>query len=77
MIEVTLKMNGELSRFLPNGEHVARLSVPEGSRIMDLVHQVEADGEVWLVAVNGKVSRLSAPVSAGDTIDCFSALEGG
>jgi sulfur carrier protein ThiS len=77
MIEVTLQMTGALCRFLPDGQRAVRLSVPDGSTIADLVDAVGARGEVWLVAVNGSVRRISDPVASGDVIDCFSVMEGG
>jgi sulfur carrier protein ThiS len=77
MMEVTLQMNGALCRFLPDGQRAVRLSVPDGSSVADLVNAVEASGEVWLVAVNGSVRRISDLVASGDVIDCYSMMEGG
>jgi sulfur carrier protein ThiS len=77
MMEVTLQMNGALCRFLPEGERAVRLSVPAGCTVADLVDAVDARGEVWLIAVNGSVRRISDPVASGDVVDCFSAMEGG
>jgi sulfur carrier protein ThiS len=77
MMDVTLQMNGALCRFLPDGQRVVRLSVPEGSTVADLVEAVEARDQVWLVAVNGSVRRITDPIASGDVIDCFSMMEGG
>ena len=77
MMEVTLRMNGALCRFLPDGQRAVRLSVPDGSTVADLVDAVEARGEVWLVAVNGSVRRISDLVASRDVIDCYSMMEGG
>jgi sulfur carrier protein ThiS len=77
MMEVTLQMNGALCRFLPDGQRAVRLSVPDGSTVADLVDAVEACGEVWLVAVNGSVRRISDLVASRDVIDCYSVMEGG
>jgi sulfur carrier protein ThiS len=77
MMEVTLRMNGALCRFLPDGQRAVRLSVPDGSTVADLVDAVEARGEVWLVAVNGSVRRISDLVASRDVIDCYSVMEGG
>jgi sulfur carrier protein ThiS len=77
MMDVTLQMNGALCRFLPDGQRVVRLSVPEGSTVADLVEAVEARDQVWLVAVNGSVRRITDPIACGDVIDCFSMMEGG
>lgn len=77
MMDVTLQMNGALCRFLPDGRRVVRLSVPEGSTVADLVEAVEARDQVWLVAVNGSVRRITDPIASGDVIDCFSMMEGG
>jgi len=77
MMAVTLQMNGALCRFLPDGQRAVRLTVPDGSTVADIVDAVEARDEVWLVAVNGSVRRISHPVTSGDVIDCFSVLEGG
>ena len=77
MMEVTLRMNGALCRFLPDGQRAVRLSVPDGSTVADLVDAVEARGEVWLVAVNGSIRRISDLVASRDVIDCYSVMEGG
>lgn len=77
MMDVTLQMNGALCRFLPGGQRVMQFSVPEGSTVADLIEAVEARDEVWLVAVNGSVRRITDPVSSGDIVDCFSIIAGG
>lgn len=77
MIEVTLQMNGALCRFLPDGQRAMRLSVPDGTTIADPLDALQARGEVWLVAVNRSVGRISDLVSSGDVVDCFSAMQGG
>ena len=77
MMEVTLRMNGALCRFLPDGQRAVRLSVPDGSTVADLVDAVEAWGEVWLVAVNDSIRRISDLLASRDVIDCYSVMEGG
>ena len=77
MMEVTLQMNGALCRVLPDGQRAVRLSVPDGSTVADLVDAVEAWGEVWLVAVNDSIRRISDLLASRDVIDCYSVMEGG
>jgi sulfur carrier protein ThiS len=77
MIEVTLRLYGNLRRFLPEGRDTVSLSVPEDSTVRDLVETVHAQHDVWVVAINGAVVPISARVAAGDLIECFEHIEGG
>jgi sulfur carrier protein ThiS len=74
---VTVTMWGNLRRFLPNGEGSAQVQVPDTATIEDVTAQLEAEHEVWAVALNGKVVSFSTPLSAGDHIICFDHLHGG
>lgn len=77
MIEITLTMHGNLRRFLPEGRSSTTLRVPEGTTLQQLIEIVHARHDVWLAAVNGTATAVTATLSAGDAVELFEQLEGG
>lgn len=77
MIDIVVVMHGVLRRFVPDGGDRMPRRIPEGTTIAELIEEIDAQHDVWCVALNGTVAKLSAPLSDGDTVDCFEPLEGG
>ncbi len=77
MIEVLLRMHGNLRRFLPEGRASVRLSVPAGSTVQHLIERVGAEHDVWLAAIDGRPVPFSRSLVAGESIDCHEPIEGG
>ena len=77
MIEVVLKMHGNLRRFLPEGRASLRMSVPAGSTVQDLLDQVGAADGVWLAAIDGKPVPFSRPLAPLEEVHCHEPIEGG
>ena len=77
MIEITLVMHGVLRRFVPEGKDRMAYRLPEGTTVSELIESLEAQDDVWCVAINGTVAKVTATLSAGDVLDCFEPLEGG
>jgi sulfur carrier protein ThiS len=77
MIEINVKMWGNLRRFVPRGAGSMVMQVPDDATVNDLSRQLGAEHEVYAVSLNGKVVALSTRLSAGDRIFLFDHLHGG
>lgn len=75
MVNVT--MWGNLRRFLPDGRGVAIIQVADTATIEEMTAQLEAEHEVWAVALNGRLVPFSTRLSPGDHVTCFDHLHGG
>ena len=76
-MEVRVTMWGNLRRFLPGGVGSTILQVPENVTLEDLASQLEAQHDIWAVALNGKVTAFSTRLSPGDHVVYFDHLHGG
>jgi sulfur carrier protein ThiS len=76
-VTVTVVMHGTLRRFLPDGSARATLDLAEGATVNDLLVDLGADQDTWLVARNQVVAERDAVLSPGDVIDCFEPVAGG
>lgn len=76
-MNVTVTMWGNLRRFMPEGVGSTVLEVADEATVEDLAVQMGAEHDVYAVAVNGKVVRLSTALSPGDRVFLFDHLHGG
>lgn len=74
---ITLRMHGNLRRFLPEGRERISLEVSEGTTIEMLLERLKAQQDTWLVAVNGAVVERSTPLRDGDLVECYERMTGG
>lgn len=77
MIHVDVNMHGELRRFLPDGAASLRLTLPDETRVADLLERLQAQHDVWLAAIDNVAVPLSARLNDGAAIDFFPHMEGG
>lgn len=74
---VTVRMHGNLRRFLPEGRESVSVEVGEGATVEGLLKALKAERDTWLVAVNGAVVDRSTPLSTGDLVECYEPVAGG
>jgi len=76
-VTVTVVMHGTLRRFLPAGAARATLDFCAGATIAEVLAELGADQDTWLVARNQAVAERDAVLASGDVLDCFEPLAGG
>ncbi len=74
---VTVVMHGTLRRFLPAGAARATLDLRAGATIGEVLAELGADQDTWLVARNQAVAERDEVLVPGDVLDCFEPLAGG
>jgi sulfur carrier protein ThiS len=76
-MSVTVHMHGNLRRFLPEGRDRTTMEVAPAITIEALLTTLGADGDTWLVAVNGAVCEKDRVLQDGDLLDRFEPVAGG
>jgi sulfur carrier protein ThiS len=76
-MEVTVRVWGNLRRFLPDGAGTAAVHVRDGSTIDELAVQLDVQHDLWAAAINGHVVPFSTRLSPGDEVFLFDHLHGG
>jgi sulfur carrier protein ThiS len=76
-VTVTVVMHGTLRRFLPEGVTRATFDLRAGTTIGEILAELGAEQDTWLVARNQAVAERDAVLAAGDVLDCFEPLAGG
>ncbi|MFQ5828313.1 MAG: MoaD/ThiS family protein [Candidatus Methylomirabilia bacterium] len=74
---VTIRMHGNLRRFLPEAQESKPVDVAEGTTVEALLERFKAEKDTWLVAVNGAVVERTTPLRAGDLVECYEPVAGG
>ncbi len=75
---ITIKLYGNLRRFLPNKRETAEMELRAGTTIADLLEQLHVpDGEVWMSAVNDDVVPASTVLEDRDLLEVFEPVGGG
>lgn len=77
MIQVEVRMHGNLRRFLPGGVASMRLELAAGTRVGEVARQLQAQHEVWVASIGDTVVSLSAPLVDGALLDFYPHIEGG
>ena len=77
MIRVEINMHGNLRRFLPDGVSSAKLDLPDGTTVRNVVDQLRAENDIWLASIGNMVVPLSTELTNGAELDFFPVLEGG
>ena len=76
-MSATVHMHGNLRRFLPEGRDRTTIEVAPAITIEALLTTLGADGDTWLVAVNGAVCEKDRVLQDADLLDCFEPVAGG
>jgi len=76
-MEVTVRVWGNLRRFLPDGQGSAAIQVPDDTTVESLADQLALKHELWAAAVNGRVVELSTRLRPGDRVVLFDHVHGG
>lgn len=74
---VTVVMHGTLRRFLPDGAVRATLECRPGATVGEVLADLGADQDTWLVSRNQAVAERDAVLGPGDVLECFEPLAGG
>lgn len=75
---ITVKIFGELYRYIPGGLDQATITVKPGACLADLVEQLRMpDYAVWTVTVNGQRVPREHSLAGGDVVAIFAPVSGG
>lgn len=78
MTPVTVKIFGELYKYMPNKLDWVTLNISPGTTIRGLVNQLGIpDYAIWVITVNGHRHALDYALQANDTVAIFSPVGGG
>ena len=74
-MEVLLEAASHLAKSLPES---GRISVPEGTRVEDLLKRLGINQElVMLVVLDGELADLESPLSEGMAVELIPPISGG
>ena len=77
-MKVTVRVHGNWQLILPGGNVREELSVPEGSRVEDVLQLLKVtDLNIVLVAVNGTQANGSYALREQDEIEVYFPVDGG
>lgn len=77
-MKVSLKLYGNMRRYLPPGADRLELSVDAGSNIEEVLRTLGiSDSEVWAVSVNGEVVDRHYMLGPHDSVEVFAPVAGG
>ncbi|MGI6357206.1 MAG: MoaD/ThiS family protein [Bacillota bacterium] len=77
-MEITVKIFGELYRYIPGGLDHAVIMVPPKASLADLLQQLRIpDYAVWVITVNDQRVPPEHRLTAGDTVAIFAPVAGG
>lgn len=77
-MRVTVKLYGNLKKYLPGKKEVGQMEVEAGTTIAALLARFGVpDSEVWMSAVNDTVVDASTPLRDGDVLEVFEPVGGG
>jgi thiamine biosynthesis protein ThiS len=77
-MRVTVKLYGNLKRYLPEKKETAEMEIESGTTIRALLAQLGVpDSDVWMSAVNDQVVDDSTALRDGDVLEVFEPVGGG
>ena len=77
-MKVTVRLFGDLRRYLPKGQNLLVLDLPEGTTAVGMLQHLGIHpGEVWVIRANRQVIREEQPLHDGDDIEVFEPVGGG
>lgn len=76
--QITVKIFGELYRYIPGGLDQATIAVQPGARLFDLLEQLKIpDYAVWTFTINGQRAQREHSLAGGDVVAIFAPVAGG
>lgn len=77
-MNITVKLYGNLKRYMPDKKEIAPLEIEEDTTIFKLLARFGVpDAEVWMSAVNDTVVDESTVLHDGDVLEVFEPVGGG
>ena len=77
-MKLTVRLFGDLRRYLPEGQDPIQMELPEGSTSMTVLDSLGIHpGEVWVVRANKQVVPEDQPLRDGDDLEVFEPVGGG
>jgi len=77
-MQLTVRLYGDLRRYLPEGKDSLLLEAPEGTTVLSMLEQAGiSPGEVWVVRANKKVVAEDQLLHDGDDVEVFEPVGGG
>ena len=77
-MRVTVKLYGNLKKYLPEKKESAQMEIAEGTTIAALLAQLSIpDSEVWMSAINDTVVDAATLLHDGDLLEVFEPVGGG
>lgn len=77
-MHVTVKLYGNLKRYLPGKKDTAEMEIDEGTTITKLLARLGVpEGDVWMSAVNDTVVDETTVLHQGDLLEVFEPVGGG
>jgi len=77
-VRLTVRLFGDLRKYLPKGQELLELELPEGATPAFVLEQLGIHpGEVWLVRANRQVIADGSPLHDGDDMEIFEPIGGG
>ncbi len=77
-VKVKVQLFGDLRKYLPKGQELLELELPEGTTPAMMLQQLGIHpGEVWLVRANRQVIADESPFHDGDDVEVFEPIGGG
>ncbi len=77
-MRVTVKLYGNLKKYMPDHREVAQLDVEEGTTIAALLTRLGVpDHEIWISAIDDTVVSEAAELHDGNRLEVFEPVGGG
>ncbi len=77
-MRLTVRLFGDLRKYLPKGQELLRIELPEGATAMAVLQEIGIHpGEVWLLRANRQVVPEDQRLEDGDDIEVFEPVGGG
>ncbi len=77
-MKLTIRLFGDLRRYLPRGQDLLQMELPEGTTVTSMLQRVGIHpGEVWVVRANKQVVPDDHPLRDGDDVEVFEPVGGG
>jgi len=75
---ITVRLHGNLRRFLPSGREVLKVSPKAAATVAALLAYLDMpQDEVASVGVNGRLAEPTQTLTPGDQVDIFAPVAGG
>ncbi|MCL5074542.1 MAG: MoaD/ThiS family protein [Chloroflexi bacterium] len=77
-MKISIRLFGDLRRFLAPGQDTLEVVLSEGSTVHDLIRTLNLPhGEIWVVSINGTLATREQDLKDGDKVEIFAPVGGG